>query len=56
MKLNGPFRGFVGTTSEAIDLVAAYRDAGVQLLRSSAHRNDADTHTVLSSEIMPHFI
>jgi hypothetical protein len=26
----GPLRGFVGTVSEAIDLIGQYQDAGVQ--------------------------
>jgi alkanesulfonate monooxygenase SsuD/methylene tetrahydromethanopterin reductase-like flavin-dependent oxidoreductase (luciferase family) len=28
----GPLRGFVGTVSEAIDLIGEYQNAGVQLL------------------------
>ncbi|MBV8650136.1 MAG: LLM class F420-dependent oxidoreductase, partial [Alphaproteobacteria bacterium] len=39
----GPLRGFVGTVSQAIDLVGQYQDAGVQLLINSDYRNDADT-------------
>jgi hypothetical protein len=44
----GPLRGFVGTVSEAIDLVGQYRDAGVD------YRNDTETLEVFASEIMPH--
>ena len=31
----GPVRGFVGTASEAIDLIGQYQDAGVDLLINS---------------------
>jgi len=51
----GPLRGFVGTVSEAIDLIGQYQDAGVQLLINSDYRNDAETNGLLASEIMPHF-
>ena len=51
----GPLRGFVGTVSEAIDLIGQYQDAGVQLLINSDYRNDADTHELLASDVMPHF-
>ena len=51
----GPLRGFVGTVSEAIDLIGQYQDAGVQLLINSDYRNDAETNELLASEIMPHF-
>ena len=50
-----PLRGFVGTVSQAIDLVGQYRDAGVQLLISSDYRNDMETLELFVSEIMPHF-
>lgn len=51
----GPLRGFVGTISEAIDLIGQYQDAGVQLLINSDYRNDAETHELLASDVMPHF-
>ena len=51
----GPLRGFVGTVSEAIDLIGQYQDAGVQLLINSDHRNDAETNELLASDIMPRF-
>ena len=50
-----PLRGFVGTVSEAIDLIGQYRDAGVQLLINSDYRNDAETNELLASDVMPHF-
>ena len=48
----GPLRGFVGTVSEAIDLIGQYQHAGVQLLINSDYRNDAE---LLASDVMPHF-
>jgi F420-dependent oxidoreductase-like protein len=51
----GPFRGFVGTISEAIDLIGRYRDAGVQLLINSDYRNDRETHELMASDVMPQF-
>jgi F420-dependent oxidoreductase-like protein len=51
----GPFRGIAATLSEGTDLVGQYRDAGVQLLISSAYRNDSETHELLAADIMPHF-
>jgi F420-dependent oxidoreductase-like protein len=43
------------TVSAAVDLVGQYRDAGVQLLISSAFKNDMETYELLASDIMPHF-
>jgi F420-dependent oxidoreductase-like protein len=51
----GPLRGFVGTVSEAIDLIGQYQDAGVQLLINSDYRNDIETNELLASDVMPHF-
>ena len=51
----GPLRGFVGTVSEAIDLIGQYQDAGVQLLIHSDYRNDTETNELLASDVMPHF-
>jgi len=51
----GPLRGFVGTVSEAIDLIGQYQNAGVQLLINSDYRNDMETHELFASEVMPHF-
>ena len=55
LSARGPLRGFVGTVSEAIDLVGQYRDAGVQVLINSDYRNDMETLELFVSEIMPHF-
>ena len=49
------FRGFAGTVAQATDLIGQYGDAGVQLLISSAFRNDAETFELLASDVMPHF-
>ena len=51
----GPLRGFIGTVSEAIDLVGQYRDAGVQLLINSDYRNDRETLEIFAADIMPRF-
>jgi F420-dependent oxidoreductase-like protein len=51
----GPLRGFVGTVSEAVDLIGRYEDAGVQLLINSDYRNDMETHELMAAEVMPHF-
>jgi alkanesulfonate monooxygenase SsuD/methylene tetrahydromethanopterin reductase-like flavin-dependent oxidoreductase (luciferase family) len=50
-----PLRGFVGTVSEAIDLIGRYQDAGVQMLINSDYRNDFETHELFASEVIPHF-
>jgi F420-dependent oxidoreductase-like protein len=47
------FRGFAGTVTEAKDLIGRYRDVGVQLLISSAWRNDFETQQLLAAEIIP---
>jgi alkanesulfonate monooxygenase SsuD/methylene tetrahydromethanopterin reductase-like flavin-dependent oxidoreductase (luciferase family) len=56
LSARGPLRGFVGTVSEAIDLVGQYRDVGVQLLINSDYRNDSETLELFASDIMPHFV
>jgi alkanesulfonate monooxygenase SsuD/methylene tetrahydromethanopterin reductase-like flavin-dependent oxidoreductase (luciferase family) len=50
----GPLRGFVGTVSEAIDLIGEYQDAGVDLLINSDRRNDEETRELFVSDVMPH--
>jgi alkanesulfonate monooxygenase SsuD/methylene tetrahydromethanopterin reductase-like flavin-dependent oxidoreductase (luciferase family) len=55
LSARGPLRGFVGTVSEAINLVGQFRDAGVQLLINSDYRNDMESLELFVSEIMPHF-
>jgi alkanesulfonate monooxygenase SsuD/methylene tetrahydromethanopterin reductase-like flavin-dependent oxidoreductase (luciferase family) len=51
----GPLRGFVGTVSEAIDLIGQYQDAGVDLLIEADRRNDAESREIFASDVIPHF-
>jgi len=51
----GPLPGFVGTVSEAIDLIGQYQDAGVDLLIHSDRRNDPEPLELFVSDVMPHF-
>jgi alkanesulfonate monooxygenase SsuD/methylene tetrahydromethanopterin reductase-like flavin-dependent oxidoreductase (luciferase family) len=51
----GRLPSFVGTVSEAVDLIGQYRDAGVELLIVSDPRNDVETRELFASEVMPHF-
>src|SRR5262249_32278545 len=51
----GSLPGFIGTVSEAIDLIGQYREAGVELLIHSDRWNDVETRELLVSDIMPHF-
>ena len=55
LAITEPFRGFAGTVSQMRDLAGQYRDAGVQLLISSAFKNDAETHELLGSDVIPQF-
>jgi F420-dependent oxidoreductase-like protein len=49
------FYGFAGTVAQVTDLVGQYRDAGVQLLISSAYKNDSETLELLAADVMPAF-
>jgi alkanesulfonate monooxygenase SsuD/methylene tetrahydromethanopterin reductase-like flavin-dependent oxidoreductase (luciferase family) len=49
------YYGFAGTISQVTDLVGQYQDAGVQLLISSAYKNDLETHELLAADVMPRF-
>jgi alkanesulfonate monooxygenase SsuD/methylene tetrahydromethanopterin reductase-like flavin-dependent oxidoreductase (luciferase family) len=51
----GPLRGFVGTVSEAIDLIGQYQDAGVDLLIEADRRNDTESRELFASDVIPHF-
>jgi len=42
--------------SQVTDLIGQYRDAGVQLLISSAYKNDAETLELLAADVMPAFV
>ena len=43
LEVPAQFMGFAGTVAQAADLIGKYKDAGSQLLISSAWRNDAET-------------
>jgi hypothetical protein len=49
-----PLPSFVGTVSQAIDLIGQYQDAGVGLLIHSDPRNDVETRELFVSDAMPH--
>ena len=49
------YYGVAGTVAQITDLVGRYRDAGVQLLISSAYRNDSETFELLAADVMPRF-
>jgi alkanesulfonate monooxygenase SsuD/methylene tetrahydromethanopterin reductase-like flavin-dependent oxidoreductase (luciferase family) len=49
------FYGFAGTVAQVTDLVGEYKDAGVQLLISSAYKNDHETLELLAADVMPAF-
>jgi len=51
----GPVRGFVGTVSEAIDLIGEYQDAGIDLLINADRPNDSDSRELFASDVIPHF-
>jgi hypothetical protein len=51
----GALRGFVGTVSEAVDLIGQYQDAGVDLLTNSDRWNAVETRELSVSDVMPHF-
>ena len=47
--------GFVGTLTEAIDLIGQYEDAGIELLIHSDRWNDVETRELFASDVIPHF-
>jgi alkanesulfonate monooxygenase SsuD/methylene tetrahydromethanopterin reductase-like flavin-dependent oxidoreductase (luciferase family) len=49
------YYGVAGTVAQITDLIGRYRDAGVQLLISSAYRNDSETFELLAADVMPRF-
>ena len=57
LKLTVPeqYYGFAGTVPQVTDLIGRYRNAGVQLLISSAYRNDVETLELLAADVMPAF-
>jgi alkanesulfonate monooxygenase SsuD/methylene tetrahydromethanopterin reductase-like flavin-dependent oxidoreductase (luciferase family) len=52
----GPLPSFVGTVSEATDLIGQYQDVGIDLLIVSDPRNDVETRELFVSDVMPHFV
>jgi F420-dependent oxidoreductase-like protein len=55
LEVPAQFMGFAGTVAQVSDLVGKYKDAGSQLLISSAWRNDAETLELLAADVMPQF-
>ncbi|MEA2727817.1 MAG: hypothetical protein QOF70_2292 [Acetobacteraceae bacterium] len=49
------YYGFAGTVAQATDLIGRYQAAGVQLIISSAYKNDSETHELIASDVMPQF-
>jgi hypothetical protein len=47
--------GFVGTVSEATDLIGQYRDADIDQLINADRRNDTETRELFASDVMAHF-
>lgn len=56
LEVPAQFMGFAGTVAQAADLVGKYKDAGSQLLISSAWRNDPETVELLAADVMPAFV
>ena len=50
------YYGFAGTLSQVTDLVGQFQKSGVQLLISSAFKNDIETHELLAADVMPQFV
>ena len=55
LEVPAQFMGFAGTVAQVTDLVGKYRDAGSQLLISSAWRNDPETFDLLAADVTPAF-
>ncbi len=53
--LADPIRGSVVTTSQAVDLIGRYQDAGSQMFITSVVKNDRETLELLASDVMPKF-
>jgi hypothetical protein len=52
----GTYHGVAGTVQQVIDLIGRYQEPGVQLLVSSAYKNDLETHELLAADVMPRFM
>jgi F420-dependent oxidoreductase-like protein len=55
LHLSDQFRGYVVTTTQAIDLIGQYRDVGVQMFICSFVKNDRETGELFASDVMPQF-
>jgi hypothetical protein len=55
LAIRGPLRGFIGTISQAIDLIGQYQDAGIDSLIYADRRNDVESRALFASDVMPHF-
>jgi len=53
LKVPDPYRGFVVTVPQAIELIGRYKEAGVQTFICSFYRNDWESMELLAGEVMP---
>jgi hypothetical protein len=49
----GTCHGFASTVPEITDLIGRYQEAGMQLLISSAYKNDLETHELKRTNCLP---
>ena len=47
--------GFVGTLTEAIDLIGQYEAAGIDVMINADRFSDAETRELFASDVMPRF-
>jgi alkanesulfonate monooxygenase SsuD/methylene tetrahydromethanopterin reductase-like flavin-dependent oxidoreductase (luciferase family) len=55
LAVHGRFGGFVGTVSQAVELIGQYQEIGVDLLINADPPNDAESRELFASDVMPHF-
>ena len=53
LKVPDPYRGFVVTVPQAIELIGRYKEAGVQTFICSFYKNDWESMELLAGEVMP---
>jgi F420-dependent oxidoreductase-like protein len=53
---HGSLRGFIGTVSEAVDLIGQYQDAGITLVITGEHWDDTETLELFAADVIPHFV
>ncbi|MEK7276639.1 MAG: hypothetical protein AAB427_04765, partial [Chloroflexota bacterium] len=53
LKVPDPYRGFVVTVPQAIELIGRYKEAGVQMFICSFYKNDTESMELLAGEVMP---